>query len=61
MKVKYLSDTDTSSVEFSDLEVAETKEINEKIHIEPVLWRQEKTKIRRRDRPRDSAPLGRPD
>ena len=34
MRIKYFSDTDTALVEFSDLEVAETKEINEKIYID---------------------------
>jgi uncharacterized protein YuzE len=34
MKIKYFSDTDTALVEFSDLEVAETKEINENIFID---------------------------
>lgn len=34
MKIKYFSDTDTALVEFSDLEVAETKEINENIYID---------------------------
>ena len=34
MRIKYFSDTDTALVEFSDLEVAETKEINENIHID---------------------------
>jgi uncharacterized protein YuzE len=34
MKIKYFSDTDTALVEFSDLEAAETKEINENIYID---------------------------
>jgi uncharacterized protein YuzE len=34
MKIKYFSDTNTALVEFSDLEVAETKEINENIYID---------------------------
>jgi uncharacterized protein YuzE len=34
MKIKYFSDTDTALVEFSELEVAETKEINENIYID---------------------------
>ncbi len=34
MKIKYFSDTDTALVEFSDLEIAETKEINENIYID---------------------------
>ncbi len=34
MKIKYFSDTDTALVEFSDGEVAETKEINENIYID---------------------------
>jgi len=34
MKIKYFSDTDTALVEFSNLEVAETKEINENIYID---------------------------
>ncbi len=32
MKVKYFSDTDTALVEFTDNEVAETKEISENIY-----------------------------
>ena len=32
MKVKYFPDTDTALVEFTDNEVAETKEINESIY-----------------------------
>ena len=32
MKVKYFSDTDTALVEFTDNEVAETKEISESIY-----------------------------
>jgi len=34
MKIKYFSDTDTALVEFSDREVAETKEINENIYLD---------------------------
>lgn len=34
MKIKYFSDTDTALVEFSDLEVSETREINENIYID---------------------------
>jgi uncharacterized protein YuzE len=34
MKIKYFSDTDTALVEFSDHEVAETKEINEDIYLD---------------------------
>jgi uncharacterized protein YuzE len=34
MKVKYFSDTDMALVEFSDLEVAQTKKINESIYID---------------------------
>jgi uncharacterized protein YuzE len=34
MKIKYFSDTDTALVEFSDHEVAETREINENIYID---------------------------
>ena len=34
MKIKYFSDTDTALVEFSEHEVAETKEINENIYID---------------------------
>lgn len=34
MKIKYFSDTDTALVEFSDLDVAETREINENIYID---------------------------
>ena len=34
MRIKYFSDTDTALVEFSDLDVAETKEINENIYID---------------------------
>ncbi len=34
MRIKYFSDTDTALVEFSDLKVAETKEINENIYID---------------------------
>ena len=34
MKIKYFQDTDTALLEFSELEVAETKEINENIYID---------------------------
>jgi len=34
MRIKYFSDTDTALVEFSDLDVAETKEITENIYID---------------------------
>ena len=34
MKIKYFADTDSALVEFSDKEVAETKEINENIYID---------------------------
>ena len=34
MKITYFSDTDTALVEFSDHEVAETKEINENIYLD---------------------------
>jgi uncharacterized protein YuzE len=34
MKIEYVSDPDTALVEFSDLEVAETKEINENTYID---------------------------
>ena len=34
MKIKFFSDTDTALVEFSDREVAETREINENIYID---------------------------
>jgi uncharacterized protein YuzE len=34
MKIKYFSDTDTALLEFSDREVAETKEINENIYVD---------------------------
>lgn len=34
MKVKYFPDTDTALVEFSEHEVAETREINENIYID---------------------------
>ena len=34
MKIKYFPDTDTALLEFSELEVAETKEINENIYID---------------------------
>jgi len=34
MRVKYFSDTDTALVEFTDNEVAETKEISETIYVD---------------------------
>ena len=34
MKIKHFTDTDTALVEFSDNEVAQTKEINENIYID---------------------------
>ena len=34
MKIKHFTDTDTALVEFSDHQVARTKEINENIHID---------------------------
>ena len=34
MKIKYFTDTDTALVEFSNHQVAQTKEINENIYIE---------------------------
>lgn len=34
MNVKYLKDTDTALLEFSDNEIAETREIKENIYIE---------------------------
>ena len=34
MKITYFSDTDSALVEFSDHEVAETKEINENIYLD---------------------------
>ena len=34
MKIKYFTDTDTALVEFSDLKVAQTKEINENIYVD---------------------------
>ena len=34
MKIKYFTDTDTALVEFSNLEVAQTKEINENIYVD---------------------------
>lgn len=34
MRVKYFSDTDTALVEFSDNDVAETKEISENIYVD---------------------------
>lgn len=34
MRIKFFADTDTALVEFSDREVAETKEINENIYID---------------------------
>ncbi len=34
MKIKYFTDTDTALVEFSDHNVAQTKEINENIYVD---------------------------
>lgn len=34
MRIKYFQDTDTALVEFSDLDAAETREINENIYID---------------------------
>ena len=34
MKVKYFADTDTALVEFTDNEVAETREISESIYVD---------------------------
>jgi uncharacterized protein YuzE len=34
MRVKYFSDTDTALVEFTDNEVAETREISESIYVD---------------------------
>ena len=34
MKIKYFTDTDTALLEFSDLQVAQTKEINENIYVD---------------------------
>ncbi len=34
MKVKYFADTDTALVEFTDKDVAETKEIGENIYVD---------------------------
>lgn len=34
MKVRYFSDTDTALIEFTDNEVAETKEISENIYVD---------------------------
>lgn len=34
MKIKYFTDTDTALVEFSDRQVAQTKEINENIYVD---------------------------
>jgi uncharacterized protein YuzE len=34
MKVRYFPDTDTALIEFTDKEVAETKEINENIYVD---------------------------
>lgn len=34
MKIKYFTDTDTALVEFSNLEVSQTKEINENIYVD---------------------------
>ena len=34
VKIKYFRDTDTALVEFSDLQVSQTKEINENIYVD---------------------------
>jgi len=34
MKIKYFSDTDTALMEFSEKEVAETREVSENIYID---------------------------
>ena len=34
MKIKYFTDTDTALVEFSDHQVAQTKEINQNIYVD---------------------------
>lgn len=34
MRIKYFPDTDTALLEFSDLEVHETREINENIYLD---------------------------
>ena len=34
MKVKYFSDTDTAQVEFTDNDVAETKEISDNVYVD---------------------------
>ena len=34
MRIKYFPDTDTALMEFSELRVAETKEINENIYVD---------------------------
>jgi uncharacterized protein YuzE len=34
MKIKYFTDTDTALMEFSDHQVAQTKEINENIYVD---------------------------
>jgi len=34
MKIKYFIDTDTALLEFSDKQVAQTKEINENIYVD---------------------------
>jgi len=34
MKIKYFTDTDTALLEFSDQQVAQTKEINENIYVD---------------------------
>jgi len=34
MKIRYFSDTDTALIEFSNVHVAETKEISENLHID---------------------------
>lgn len=34
MNIKYFSDTDTALVEFSDAEIAETRELSENVYID---------------------------
>ncbi len=34
MRIKYFADTDTALLEFSDAEIAETREINENFYID---------------------------
>lgn len=34
MRIKYFADTDTALLEFSDAEIAETREINDNIYID---------------------------